>query len=424
MTRNNTNARTVLSLSAVAILITGAVLYAGPLDPPAGPIEPTGKTTQEVFDKAAAAEPRIAINATNTPGDPDEDPSPSLFKISQPGSYYLTANIIGEASKHGIEIASDNVTLDLNGFNVSGAGVAALSGISDTGTAVRSVQVHNGTISGWSGSGIDLQNAIGVTVERINATANDGFGIDVGVRSVIESCLAHSNGQSGFRIRQNTLVARCSAVANGVHGFRQQIGGGDGTSGGSGARFEACEASLNTEDGINADNGALIAGCRVGTNGSNGVNAGVGTRISDSTATSNSAVGFLVGDASSVASCTAISNATHGISAASQCRITGNRCTFNGAGPALGAGVFVQASAVQCLIESNHCSSNDHALWINGTNNIVIRNFGGASSFENFRAVAGNRVAPIVFAATAPAISGNTGGAALGSTDPNANFSF
>ncbi|MCP9874371.1 right-handed parallel beta-helix repeat-containing protein [Synechococcus sp. Cruz CV-v-12] len=419
MTRTKTPARTVLFLSGLVPLITGAMLYAGPLDPPAGPIEPSGKTTQEVFDRVAAVEARTAINATNTPGDDD-----STFKITEPGSYYLTANIIGEASKHGIEIASDNVTLDLNGFNMSGAAGVALSGIADTGGVVRSARILNGTVSGWSGSGIDLQNAVGVTVQRINATANAGFGIDVGVRSVIESCLAHSNGQSGFRLRQNTIVTRCSAVANGVHGFLQQIGGGDGTSGGSGARFEACEASLNAEDGINADNGAVIAGCRAGTNGSNGVNAGVGARISDSTATSNSAVGFLVGDASSVASCTAVSNATHGISAASQCRITGNRCTFNGAGPALGAGVFVQASAVQCLIESNHCSSNDHALWISGTNNIVVRNFGGASSFENYRAVAGNRLAPVVFANTAAAMSGNTGGAALGSTDPNANFSF
>ncbi len=412
------------TIGALGLLASVTILHAGPLDPPAGPIEPTGKTTQEVFDRVAALEARIAINATNTPGDPDDDPSPSTFKVTAPGSYYLTGNITGEVGKHAIEIASDNVTLDLNGFNISGAGVAALSGISDAGTAVRSVRVRNGTISGWSGSGIDLQNALGVSVERINATGNSGFGVDVGVRSVIEACLAHSNGQSGFRLRQNTIVTRCSAVANGVHGFRQQIGGGDGTSGGSGARFEACEASLNAEDGINASNGAVIAGCRVGTNSGNGVNAGVGTRISDSTATSNSDVGFLVGDASSVESCTAISNATHGISAAAQCRVTGNRCNFNGAGPALGAGVFVQASAVQCLIESNHCSSNDHALWISGTNNVVIRNFGGASNFENYRAVAGNRLAPVVFAATAPAISGNTGGAALGSTDPNANFSF
>ena len=51
----------------------------GPLAPP-GAAAPTTKTLDQV-------EPRIAINSTNTPGDAD-----SLYKITQPGSSYLTGN--------------------------------------------------------------------------------------------------------------------------------------------------------------------------------------------------------------------------------------------------------------------------------------------------------------------------------------------
>ncbi len=61
-------------------------------------------------------EPRIAINAANTPGD-----AGNLFIISQPGSYYLTGNINGVAGMHGIAISASGVTLDLSGFELRGS---------------------------------------------------------------------------------------------------------------------------------------------------------------------------------------------------------------------------------------------------------------------------------------------------------------
>ncbi len=83
---------------------SAAELFAqGPLTPPGAPA-PTMTTLDQV-------EPRITVNATNTPGDAD-----SLYKITQPGSYYLSGNLTGVSSKIGIEIATNNVTLDLMGF--------------------------------------------------------------------------------------------------------------------------------------------------------------------------------------------------------------------------------------------------------------------------------------------------------------------
>src|SRR5262245_49761975 len=89
-------------LTCVTLILALADLgLAGDLIPPPGAVSPTMKTLTEV-------EPRIPINATNTPGDAN-----SLYRITQPGSYHLTGNITGAVGKHGIEIASGGVTIDL-----------------------------------------------------------------------------------------------------------------------------------------------------------------------------------------------------------------------------------------------------------------------------------------------------------------------
>src|SRR5262245_7050708 len=87
-----------IACSALALAATAGLLVAGPLTPPACPVASSYKTLAEV-------EPRVAINAANTPGT-----GTCLFKITAPGSYYLTGNITGASGRHGIEISSSNVT--------------------------------------------------------------------------------------------------------------------------------------------------------------------------------------------------------------------------------------------------------------------------------------------------------------------------
>ncbi len=131
-------------VSAVVLGLAGGavILVAGPLNPPGGAVSSTYKTLSEV-------EPRIAINATNTPGDAD-----SVFKITQPGSYYLTGNVTGVNAKHGIELAASNVTIDLNGFALMGV-AGSLDGISTT-TTVLNIAIQNGMVTNWGDRGIDL----------------------------------------------------------------------------------------------------------------------------------------------------------------------------------------------------------------------------------------------------------------------------
>ena len=84
------------SLLIPALLLTlGGVAMGGPLTPPAGPVASSMKPLSEV-------EPRIAVSAANTPGD-----GANLFRITQPGSYYLTGNVAGVAGKNGISIEAD-----------------------------------------------------------------------------------------------------------------------------------------------------------------------------------------------------------------------------------------------------------------------------------------------------------------------------
>ena len=131
-----------LLLVCFGICYSPFVTAQGPLTPPGAPA-PTMKTLDQV-------EPRTPIDATHTPGDAD-----SLFKITQPGSYYLTGNITGVAAKHGIEIAAGGVTLDLMGFDLSGI-AGSLDGVSSTVASLTSISIRNGSIRAWGDEGIDL----------------------------------------------------------------------------------------------------------------------------------------------------------------------------------------------------------------------------------------------------------------------------
>ena len=122
--KTRSHPRLLAAAAFVAAAITTLVFGQGSLTPPGTPA-PTAKPLKEV-------EARIIVNATNTLGD-----ASNTFIIGASSSYYFTGNITGEATKNGISIRADNVTLDLNGFAIiSGGGTtrgvdipAAQSGI-------------------------------------------------------------------------------------------------------------------------------------------------------------------------------------------------------------------------------------------------------------------------------------------------------
>jgi parallel beta-helix repeat protein len=75
-------------------------------------------------------------------------------------------------------------------------------------------------------------------------------------------------------------------------------------------------------------------------------------------------------------------------------------------------------------IEGNNCTGADRGIDVDFAGCIIIKNTCSGNT-TNWDIVAGNALAPIVSAGTnAVPVSGNTYAGTLGSTDPNANFTY
>ena len=158
----------------LALTLTAAASLGGNINPPSGAPSPTMKTLAEV-------EARTPINSTNTPGNAN-----ARFRITQPGSYYLTGNLTGVAGRHGIEVvATGKVTIDLNGFQLVGV-AGSMSGIHCETEA--HLTVRDGEIRGWGLDGIRFSPDLsrGSLLERLLVRDNgsDGAELSGGDRSV------------------------------------------------------------------------------------------------------------------------------------------------------------------------------------------------------------------------------------------------
>src|SRR5437764_6662356 len=117
-----------------------SVFGQGSLTPP-GPPSPTMKKLDEL-------EPRTNLQAAPAPAGIDTSNADYDFIITQPGSYYLSANL-GVTKTNGIQINAEGVTLDLNGFQISRTSGAGGDGIQISDAAHRFTLVH-GSIKGFA----------------------------------------------------------------------------------------------------------------------------------------------------------------------------------------------------------------------------------------------------------------------------------
>lgn len=400
--------------------LVAASALAGPLDPPPGPVSPAYKTLTEV-------EPRIAINATNTPGDAD-----SVYRIAAPGSYYLTGPVTGESGKSGIEVAAAGVTIDLSGFALQGV-AGSLNGLvipqhSDE------VTLRSGIIRGWGAYGVAAASAKSGRFEDLTITENGVVGLKAGTGSMLSRVVATDNGHTGIEAGPVCTLTGCIATGNGSFGFSL----------GSDTTVRDCAARYNTNTGFSF--GAALVRCTSTGN----LNGFVGAGVYESCAADDNQVnGFYLTGSSVVSGCQADRNGQHGIAVIGPgSRVAGNTCTNSGmaTGVSDGAGIFVgdgarnstlegntcadnergmTVQATHCRIEANHLADNTAiGLLVTGQYNIIIRNTARNTAGVNWNIVAGNRGGVFVGPPLGGSVIGASGGAGSGTTDPFANLSF
>lgn len=299
-------------------------LIAGPLDPPQGTIAPTYKTMNEV-------EPRIAINAVNTPG--DNDNTPSVFKITQPGSYYLTGNISVTQARHIIEVAASHVTIDLNGFNINGNAVA-LSGVRADGSTYRGLVVRNGSIQWCAAHGIHAEFTPSTVLEDL-VVRHCKEGVRVGNSSRVSGVTIESSTGVGLYCNGGCTVERSMLAENG--------------------------------SGFSAIGWSTLRSVVAHSNGDDGFTLLFGGAITECVASDNDGDGFWLQNGVTISGCHATGNSAKGIYLSGKCLALNNSCTGNDIG--------LYANNAANRIEANHVSDNTTAgIWVAFDNNIIVRN--------------------------------------------------
>jgi parallel beta-helix repeat protein len=323
------------------------LLAQGPLTPPGAPA-PTMKTLDQVA-------PRIPVNSTTTPGD-----ATSVFKITQPGSYYLTGNITGVSGKNGIYVTAGNVTLDLMGFDLVGV-AGSLDGIHvDNLAASVNYAVRNGSVRNWGGDGIELNVQGKHRVSDIRVLNNGGNGILCN-SGVVDGCVAFGNGAFGV-LATSAIVSHTTANSNGGTGIKAAIitdctassNTGDGLDASTGA-VTHCEASVNGGAGIIGDFGTVVTGCSVIANTGNGITLDNGSIATDCYVRGNHAIGISATIGSRIAGCTSQKNDGAGISTGDSCIIEHCVAYFNGlaAAPAAGISAGTSCTITDCASREN-----------------------------------------------------------------------
>ncbi len=409
----------------------------GPLMPPVGVVAPT-----------PGPEPRTPVSSATTPGDAD-----SVYRIAAPGSYYLTGNISGVANKHGIELASGGIVLDLNGFSITGSGIGSgnFDGVTHAfSTFYSGITIRNGAVTGWGRSGINLltPSLTGCVIEGVHAALNSANGFAVPSDSALTRCTASRNALAGYSTLNGVTFDACTASDNGAGGFFTENGSifracdarsnaGDGFNAGIGCTFENCTANANdAQYGFDVSIACTFNGCVATQNTSNqSISAGFECQggcvftscISNSNTSTNASpgpstgAGFIIGTGSTITGCLASTNKGDGIRANNRSHITENKVIEAGF---IGTGAAIRVTGDQCRVEGNHCSTSDVGFDIEGTGTFIIRNT-SVNNTTDYTIGVNNFYGPIIdrTAAAGQAVNGPSAGGNLNTSDPNANFS-
>jgi hypothetical protein len=362
-------------LTASLLLSAAGLALAGPLSPPSGPVASTYKTLTEV-------EPRRIVNSANTPGDAD-----SVFRISEPGSYYLENNILVQlAGRHGIEIASGGVTLDLNGFNVRT--ISAAPGAIRSVGAIRGVTVRNGSVTIPSGAGalpggLDLGSASECMVESVTVLGGTQ-GIQVGGDSIVRNCVAALVAGNGINAGNASIITNCVARDNTNVGIDVDDAG----------VVQGCTATGNGTHGIGANNGSNVTDCVTRLNGSTGtpntiyygIAVGSGCVVARCASRGDYA-GFLINLGGTVTGCNASEAVTSGFSLFGSCTALQNRAHNNASD---GFILFNGGNMVDGNVATSNATGFSLGLLGVNSDNFIVRNVARGNTTDFPAGIFGN----------------------------------
>jgi hypothetical protein len=307
---------TIKALVLCSLLLPSLVFAQGSLTPPGVPA-PTMKTLAQI-------EPRTPISALP-------------FYITNSGSYYLTASLSAVPGVNGIYIATNNVTLDLNGFSLIGDANASAAVMSFN--SYKNISILNGTLLNWTGGGVALSLCNNVSVRNLRLDNNSVNVLQVGSYAMISDCVLTGNG-GGIAAGNFSQVRNCNCRAN----------GGTGISVGFLSIVSSCTTSLNGSTEISVAGNTIVTDCMVASQGQ------------------------------------------EGILLTSNCQVRNN--VANGWGPGTSGSAF-HATSTGNRFEGNHAIGAGYGFKIDAGSNLLLRNSALGCGF-NYSIAAGNFTGTIV----------------------------
>jgi parallel beta-helix repeat protein len=253
------------------------------------------------------------------------------YTISEPGLYYLTKNLAYSGTTGAaITVEANDVTIDLMGFALSGAGASSGTNYGIYMNGRRNVEIRNGTVRDFGYHGIG-ETAV------------------AGKDHVVINIRAISNGWDGIRLNgYGNLVQGCTASENGAYAVGSAWGAGIGV--GDGSSIIDNTVYHNIHSGIFVGTGCTVNRNTAYNNQMDGIELGVGSTLTGNTARGNQSTGF---------------------SGKLGCTMNGNTASWNG-----GSGFYVPAGSTAI---GNAAYYNSHYGFHFLGNNLVDQN----NAFEN-----------------------------------------